>query len=78
MMSSKTIFTTLEATSVATLLMFGGIGVATASTEPSEADTQAIKTLTRGAPIELTHVHGLAYSADGQQLLIPSHHGIAA
>ena len=25
----------------------------------------------------LTHVHGLAYSADGQQLMIPSHHGLA-
>ncbi|ABI58312.1 F510_1955 family glycosylhydrolase [Nitrosomonas eutropha] len=77
-MSSKTIFTTLAATSVATLFMFGGLGVATASTEPSLADTQAIKTLARAAPIELTHLHGLAYSADGQQLLIPSHHGIAA
>jgi hypothetical protein len=25
----------------------------------------------------LTHVHGLEYSADGKQLLIPSHHGLA-
>lgn len=25
----------------------------------------------------LTHVHGLAYSADGKQLMIPSHHGLA-
>ena len=25
----------------------------------------------------LQHVHGLAYSADGKQLLIPSHHGLA-
>lgn len=25
----------------------------------------------------LTHIHGLAFSADGQQLLIPSHNGIA-
>jgi photosystem II stability/assembly factor-like uncharacterized protein len=29
------------------------------------------------APVTLTHVHGLAYSADGKQLLIPSHHGLA-
>lgn len=28
-------------------------------------------------PVTLTHVHGLSYSADGQQLLIPSHHGLA-
>jgi len=27
--------------------------------------------------ITLTHVHGLSYSADGGQLLIPSHHGLA-
>lgn len=25
----------------------------------------------------LTHVHGLAYSADGKELMIPSHHGLA-
>lgn len=25
----------------------------------------------------LTHVHGLAYSADGKQIIIPSHHGLA-
>ena len=29
------------------------------------------------AQVTLTHVHGLAYSADGQQLMIPSHHGLA-
>lgn len=28
-------------------------------------------------PITLTHVHGLAYSADGKRLMIPSHHGLA-
>lgn len=27
--------------------------------------------------ITLHHVHGLAYSADGKQLMIPSHHGLA-
>ena len=27
--------------------------------------------------ITLTHVHGLSYGADGGQLLIPSHHGLA-
>lgn len=30
-----------------------------------------------GEPVMLTHVHGLAYSADGKQLMIPSHHGLA-
>ncbi|CAG1016473.1 hypothetical protein BURC_01345 [Burkholderiaceae bacterium] len=30
-----------------------------------------------GAGVTLMHVHGLAYSADGRQLLIPSHHGLA-
>ncbi len=29
------------------------------------------------AEITLTHVHGLAYSADGKRLMIPSHHGLA-
>ena len=27
--------------------------------------------------ISLMHVHGLSYSADGRQLLVPSHHGLA-
>lgn len=30
-----------------------------------------------GSPVTLTHVHGLSWSADGKQLLIPSHHGLA-
>src|SRR5262245_1692346 len=25
----------------------------------------------------LHHVHGLAYSSDGQKLMVPSHHGLA-
>ena len=29
------------------------------------------------AEVTLTHVHGLAYSTDGKQLLVPSHHGLA-
>lgn len=28
-------------------------------------------------PTTITHVHGLAYSADGKQLMVPSHHGLA-
>ena len=28
-------------------------------------------------PLTLHHVHGLAYSADGKRLIIPSHHGLA-
>ncbi|HEU0201780.1 MAG TPA: glycosyl hydrolase [Burkholderiaceae bacterium] len=32
---------------------------------------------TRAEPPTLMHVHGLAYSADGKQLLVPSHHGLA-
>lgn len=27
--------------------------------------------------VTLTHVHGLAYSADGKQIMIPIHHGLA-
>ena len=29
------------------------------------------------AAVTITHVHGLAYSTDGGQLMIPSHHGLA-
>lgn len=29
------------------------------------------------AQVTLTHVHGLAYSADGKSLYVPSHHGLA-
>jgi hypothetical protein len=29
------------------------------------------------AQVTLTHVHGLAYSGDGNQLMVPSHHGLA-
>lgn len=29
------------------------------------------------AQVTLTHMHGLAYSADGEQIMIPSHHGLA-
>lgn len=29
------------------------------------------------AGVTLTHVHGLAYSADGEKLMVPSHHGLA-
>ena len=29
------------------------------------------------SPVTITHVHGLAYSTDGKQLMIPSHHGLA-
>lgn len=39
----------------------------TATTAPVHADE----------PVTLLHVHGLSYSADGKQLLIPSHHGLA-
>ncbi len=30
-----------------------------------------------GAAATLMHVHGLAYGADGKQLMVPSHHGLA-
>ena len=32
---------------------------------------------TAQSPVMLVHVHGLAYSADGERLMIPSHHGLA-
>lgn len=33
--------------------------------------------LAQSASVTLTHVHGLAYSADGKTLFVPSHHGLA-
>jgi photosystem II stability/assembly factor-like uncharacterized protein len=32
---------------------------------------------TAAEPVTLTHVHGLSYSTDGTQIMVPSHHGIA-
>ena len=37
----------------------------------------AVPPVRAGAPVTLAHVHGLTYSADGRQLLIPTHHGLA-
>jgi hypothetical protein len=34
-------------------------------------------TACNASTVTLTHVHGLAFSPDGQQLSIPSHHGLA-
>jgi hypothetical protein len=31
----------------------------------------------KSAGVTLTHVHGLTYSADGKQITVPSHHGLA-
>lgn len=67
----------LAAAISATLLTVGGFDVAAKGNGQSLADTQTI-TLASPASVALTHVHGLAYSADGKQILIPSHHGIAA
>jgi photosystem II stability/assembly factor-like uncharacterized protein len=30
-----------------------------------------------GTPLTLVHIHGLAYSADGNQLVVATHHGLA-
>ena len=37
----------------------------------------ALAAAAQAEPVTLTHVHGLAYSADGKKLMIPSHHGLA-
>jgi len=36
-----------------------------------------VASVTQGQTITLHHVHGLAYSSDGKQLMVPSHHGLA-
>jgi hypothetical protein len=48
------------------LLLF--LSVYASATEEARAQKGAIT---------LTHVHGLAYSGDGKQLMVPSHHGLA-
>jgi hypothetical protein len=37
----------------------------------------AAASVTQGQTITLHHVHGLAYSSNGKQLMVPSHHGLA-
>jgi len=37
----------------------------------------ALASVTQAQPVTLHHVHGLAYSPDGKQLMVPSHHGLA-
>jgi hypothetical protein len=37
----------------------------------------AVSPVRGGSALTLTHVHGLSYSPDGKQLLVPSHHGLA-
>jgi photosystem II stability/assembly factor-like uncharacterized protein len=37
----------------------------------------AASTAVAAPSVTLPHVHGLAYSADGKRLMIPSHHGLA-
>jgi photosystem II stability/assembly factor-like uncharacterized protein len=37
----------------------------------------ALVGLAQAQSLTLTHVHGLAWSADGKRLMIPSHHGLA-
>lgn len=41
------------------------------------AGAVAVLDVAAGAEPILHHVHGLAYSADGKQILVPSHHGLA-
>ncbi len=55
----------IERTSAAIVLATALAGLSTATT------TQAADAVT------LTHVHGLAYSADGARMLVPGHHGLA-
>jgi len=44
---------------------------------PSVLALLAFLPVVASAQMTLTHVHGLAYSADGKRIMIPSHHGLA-
>jgi hypothetical protein len=51
------------------------LGVALLLANPAIAHHEASPV--QAASVMLMHVHGLAYSADGKQILVPSHHGLA-
>lgn len=51
------------------------VGVAQAANSLNEARAPANVEI--ATQVELMHIHGLSYNADGKQILIPSHHGIA-
>ena len=40
------------------------------------ADAQGRTDRAGGADVEMPHIHGLGFSADGQQLLVPAHDGL--
>ena len=62
---------------LAAVLVLTGCGSPTATTEPQDAAQQ------RGAGgaasaggFEMPHIHGLGFSADGSQLVVPAHNGL--
>lgn len=78
MIGSKTVITGLVAAGIAAFSALGWQRIADAGSPPSAPNGAHAPAGTGGAArIELMHIHGLSYSADGKQIFIPSHDGIA-
>lgn len=76
--SNKTIIPTLGAAGIVALLVLGWQPLAMAATTATAiSKVSASAQIGSAARVELMHIHGLSYSPDGKQILIPSHHGIA-
>lgn len=79
MNDSKTkVVPTVIAAGIVALSVLGWQPLAMAATTATAIKAAGASTNVKAeSPVELTHIHGLSYSADGTQILIPSHHGIA-
>ncbi|MFW7342339.1 glycosyl hydrolase [Pollutimonas sp. H1-120] len=79
MIDSKT--TVTQGVIAVSIVAFSALGwqpLAIAGTAVMASNEARVSTNVKAeAPIELMHIHGLSYSADGKQILIPSHNGIA-
>lgn len=62
---------------VAGLLLGSSIIASAIVAVQGTASAQSASRSTLVAPVNLPHIHGLAFSADGANLFIPDHHGLA-
>ncbi|MEO8838165.1 MAG: F510_1955 family glycosylhydrolase [Herbaspirillum sp.] len=70
---SKTVIAGIGSAGIAVVFIMGGSLPAVAG---NQAVAQHVATV-GASQIELMHVHGLSYSADGKKIFIPSHNGLA-
>lgn len=72
-MVSKTVMAAMTSAGIAAVFVLGGQLPAVAGNQPAAQHGAAAG----GSQIELMHIHGLSYSADGKKIFIPSHNGMA-